>query len=116
MADLEHYRQSIQRLLEELYSYEHSSEKLRDSDVESQLVFDRDHDHYLMLDVGWDQKQFVYGTIVHIDIKDGKIWIQRNNTEISFAERLVAQGIPKDHIVLGLHSPFMRKASGYAAG
>ena len=116
MANLEQYRQSIQTLLESLYSYENSSNASGKGAVESQLVFDRDHDHYLMIDVGWDQKQFVYGTIVHIDIKDDKIWIQRNATEINLAERLMAQGISKDQIVLGLHSPFMRKASGYAVG
>lgn len=110
MADLNHYRSSIQNLLKELYSYDQSST----SAIESQLIFDRENDHYLMVDVGWEQKQFVYGTIVHIDIKNDKIWIQRNNTEINLAERLVSEGIPKQNIVLGLHSPFMRKASGYA--
>ena len=63
---------------------------------------------------GWEDKQFIYGTIVHIDIKGDKVWIQRNNTEINLAERLVERGIPKQNIVLGLHSPFMRKVSGYA--
>ncbi|ABW29755.1 XisI protein [Acaryochloris marina] len=112
MAELKDYRCLVEDLLRELHGYDHSSH----SDVESQLVFDAEHNHYLLIDVGWEQKQFVYGTIVHIDIKDNKVWIQRNNTEINLAERLVEQGIPKQNIVLGLHSPFMRKASGYAVG
>jgi hypothetical protein len=49
-----------------------------------------------------------------IDIKDNKIWIQRNNTEINLAESLVKRGIDKNNIVIGLHSPFMRQFSGYA--
>jgi hypothetical protein len=63
--------------------------------------------------VGWNQKEYVYGTLVHIDIKNGKVWIQRNNTEINLAERLVERGISKENIVIGLHSPFMRQFSGY---
>jgi XisI protein len=58
----------------------------------------------------------VYGTLVHIDIKNGKVWIQRNNTEINLAERLVERGVQKENIVIGLHSPFMRQFSGYAVG
>ncbi|MEO0988402.1 MAG: XisI protein [Cyanobacteria bacterium J06639_14] len=112
MAGLKDYRSLVEDLLRELHRYDQSSH----GGVESQLVFDAEHNHYLLIDVGWEQKQFVYGTIVHIDIKDGKVWIQRNNTEINLAERLVEQGIPKQNIVLGLHSPFMRQASGYAVG
>jgi hypothetical protein len=58
----------------------------------------------------------VYGTIIHIDIKDEKIWIQRHNTEINLADRLVESGVPKENIVIGLYSPFMRQFSGYAVG
>ncbi|MGC9523998.1 MAG: XisI protein [Limnospira sp.] len=82
--------------------------------VDSQMICDRDRDHYLLLDVGWRDKKYVYAVFVHIDIKDGKIWIQRNNTEINIAERLLEKGVNKDDIVLGLHSPFLRQFSGYA--
>jgi hypothetical protein len=113
MADLKEYRQIVQDLLTEIHSYSGS----RDRDgVEEEIVFDTDRDRYLLIDVGWEEKEYVYGTIVHIDIKNGKIWIQRNNTEINLAERLVEKGVAKADIVLGLHSPFMRKFSGYAVG
>jgi hypothetical protein len=109
MANVKEYRQIVQKLLEEIHSY-----SINSSEIEEEIVFDRDRDRYLLIDVGWHQKEYVYGTIVHIDIKDGKIWIQRNNTEINLAARLVESGIPKEHIVIGLHSPFMRQFSGYA--
>ncbi|MEO0348662.1 MAG: XisI protein [Cyanobacteria bacterium P01_A01_bin.15] len=113
MAELKDYRGLVEALLRELHRYDQSGQR---GGVESQLVFDVEHNHYLLIDVGWEQKQFVYGTIVHIDIKDDKVWIQRNNTEFNLAERLVEHGIPKQNIVLGLHSPFMRQASDYAVG
>ncbi len=111
MADLNEYRRVIQALLQEFHGYDQSGSN---HGVESQVVFDTEHDHYLLIDVGWEGKQFIYGTIIHIDIKGDKVWIQRNNTEINLAERLIEQGVPKQNIVLGLHSPFMRQASGYA--
>lgn len=115
MVDLNESQRIIQKLLTELHQNDQSGS---DQGVESQVVFDTENNHYLLIDVGWEGKQFIYGTIVHIDIKGDKVWIQRNNTEINLAERLVERlverGIPKQNIVLGLHSPFMRKISGYA--
>jgi hypothetical protein len=113
MVELKEYRQIIQDLLTEIRGYTGSSNT---SGIEEQVVFDTEHDRYLLIDVGWNQKEYVYGTLVHIDIKNGKVWIQRNNTEINLAERLVERGVPKENIVIGLHSPFMRQFSGYAVG
>jgi hypothetical protein len=112
MADIKEYRQIIQSLITEIHNYKNH----RNNGIEEEIVFDIDRDRYLLIDVGWDRKEYVYGTIIHIDIKDGKIWIQRNNTEINLADRLVESGIPKENIVIGLHSPFMRQFSGYAVG
>jgi predicted RNA-binding protein len=113
MADIKEYRKNIRILLEEIHGYDVSSGV---DGIEGQIIFDVEHDHYLLIDLGWEQKQYVYGAIVHIDIKEGKIWIQRNNTEIDLANRLVEMGVPKDDIVIGFQSPFTRQFSGYAVG
>jgi XisI protein len=113
MVDIKEYRKNIRDLLEEIHGYDVSSS---DSGIEGQIIFDTEHDHYLLIDVGWEQKKHVYGAIIHIDIKDEKIWIQRNNTEINLADRLVARGVPKNHIVIGFQSSFTRQFSGYAVG
>ncbi len=52
--------------------------------------------------------------MLHIDIKDNKIWIQHNSTEIPVAEELAERGIPKESIVIGFHSPFMRQFTEFA--
>ena len=54
--------------------------------------------------------------MLHIDIKDGKIWIQHDGTEEGIANRLVAAGVPKNDIVLGFQSPFQRKYTEFAVG
>lgn len=82
-------------------------------DIQSQAIFDRAGDHYLLMNVGWD-KRGVHGCLVHIDIIDGKCWIQRDGTEDGIAIKLEAADIPKDQIVLAFRSPEMRKYTGCA--
>lgn len=52
--------------------------------------------------------------MLHIDIKDGKIWIQHNGTERRIAQDLLELGVPKQDIVLAFHSPTRRKYSDFA--
>jgi hypothetical protein len=113
MANVARYREIIQQILIEIHSYSNSNNS---NGIDEEIVFDTERDRYLLIDVGWHNKEYIYGTLVHIDIKDDKIWIQRNNTEINLAERLLENGVAKTDIVLGLHSPFMRQFTGYAVG
>ncbi len=111
MDKLTLYRRHIRSLLERL-----NKPSFNATDVDSQMILDRERDHYLLLDVGWEKgSQRVFNCYVHLDIKDGKIWIQRNMTEVDLAEELAAMGVPKQDIVLGLHSPYKRQFTEYAA-
>ncbi|MBD1942398.1 XisI protein [Coleofasciculus sp. FACHB-712] len=108
MERLEHYRECVRKLLTEQATLEE-----RNPDIECQLVVDAEHDHYQLLDVGWEGLKRVYNCFIHLDIKDGKIWIQRNMTEVDIARELVKMGVPKEDIVLGLHPPYKRPYTGY---
>ena len=108
MDKLEHYRTCIQTLLEK-----HSQYKSREEDVESQLFFDTVRDHYQLMRVGWKGLKRIYYTVLHFDIKDGKIWLQQNTTDIDVGQELLEMGIPKEDIVLGLHPPYKRPYTGY---
>jgi len=48
-----------------------------------------------------------------LDIKDGKIWLQQNTTDIDVGQELIEMGIPQEDIVLGLHPPYKRPYTGY---
>lgn len=96
MVTVEEYRDRVQQLLAE-----YQKPKSLQAEVETQLVVDTKGDHYQLVNVGWDNDRRVYGVVIHIDIKDNKIWLQQNLTDQLVAEDLVALGIPKDHIVLG---------------
>jgi hypothetical protein len=102
------YREYIQTLLS---SY--ASNDVSDSEVEVQLICDTQRDHYQWMNIGWRQFNRIYQCVMHFDIKDGKIWLQQNLTEENPAEELVAMGVPKEDIVLGLHAPYKRQYTGY---
>ena len=84
-------------------------------DLETDLIFDVDRDRYQVVHVGWSNKRRVYGCILHLDIKDGKIWIQYDGTEGGIALELVDHGVQHD-IVLAFHSPFKRQFTEFAVG
>jgi hypothetical protein len=41
-------------------------------------VLDRAQDHYLLMAVGWDGHKRVHAPLIHVDIIDGKFWIQHD--------------------------------------
>lgn len=85
-----------------------------DDQVQIELIFDREHDRYLLVETGWQNNNRIYGTLLHIDILDDKLWIQQDGTEAGIAEDLVAAGVPKKQIVLGFKSPERRRLTEFA--
>jgi hypothetical protein len=82
--------------------------------VEVQYIFDTERDHYQLFLVGWEGDEWNHGCVAHLDLKNNKIWIQHNGTELGLADDLVAMGVPKEDIVLGFHAPYKRKYTGFA--
>ena len=111
MADVAHYRQLVQELLQG-----YSNIKANNEAVEAEAIFDPQRDRYQLVHVGWSNKRRDYGCVLHLDIKDGKIWIQHDGTEGGIANELVDRGVPKHDIVLGFHSPFKRQFTDFAVG
>lgn len=87
---------------------------LKDDETEVQLIFDIERNHYLLMFVGWHDQRREYDSLIHIDIKDDKIWIQSDGTEVGVANELVEAGVPQKDIVLGFKSPFKRQFTEYA--
>jgi hypothetical protein len=85
-----------------------------DDEVQAELVFDRDRDRYLLVETGWQNGYRIYGTLLHIDIINNKLWIQHDGTESGIAVELVAAGVPKDDIVLGFRPLEERKHTEFA--
>jgi hypothetical protein len=111
MARLTHYDQLIQDILREYADCKPSY-----GEVEVETIVDPVLGHYQLMTVGWDGQRRIHGCLLHVDIKNGKIWIQHDGTEEGIANRLVAEGVPKGDIVLAFHSPFKRRFTEFAVG
>ncbi len=111
MAGIENYQSYIEEIIKHYGSY-----KPAYGDVEVQTIVDKTNHHYQLMTVGWNDDQRIRGCMLHIDLKDEKIWIQHDGTEVGIANELVALGVPKEDIVLAFHAPYKRQYTGFAEG
>ncbi len=109
METVERYRAIVEKILEDYAAVPYAQKN-----YERELVLDRKRDRYLLLTLGWDGRRRVYGVVFHLDIRDGKIWIQSNSTDTELAPKLVRAGVLREHIVLGLLPPDARADTDYA--
>jgi hypothetical protein len=110
MGDLEAWRDLIERTLAE-----HVVDPVSHGDIRLYTVFDRAGDHYLVMAVGWDGTQRVHAPLLHVDILDGKVWVQHDGTEAGIARLFAEAGVPRESIVLAFKHPSRRKYTNYAA-
>lgn len=111
MDTVNRYRQIIRDTLTHYAQFQPAR-----GDVQIELVFDETQDHYELVYSGWNDHYRIHGSVLHLDIRDGKVWVQHDGTEHGIAEELVEKGIPKDHIVLAFKPPDIRPHTGYAVG
>jgi hypothetical protein len=104
------YREIVERLLTD-----HARIPFSHGELQLQTVFDRESDHYLLIVLGRDGGRRVHDCLIHIDIVDGKIWIQRDGTEYGIAKELLDAGVPREDIILGFRSPRFREEMAAAA-
>jgi hypothetical protein len=121
---VEQYRQIIKQLiLERAERRSHQPITPEGEGIETQAVIDCDtlpalsfayRDRYLLLHTGWRGNRRTHGCSLHLDIINGKIWIQHDGTEVGIATQLLEMGVPKDDIVLAFHSPYIRQFTEFA--
>jgi hypothetical protein len=110
MDKLSSYREIVKATLNPLLSRHYSG-----LDARNETVFDEANDRYLVVTVGWEPDiRRIYRPLVQLDIINGKIWIQHDNTEEGIAYDLEEAGIPKSDIVLAFHPEHVRPHTGYA--
>ena len=109
MDNLKHYREIIRELIQTYAQYQPSR-----GEVQIEVIFDETNDHYELMYAGWNGPYRIHGSVLHIDIRDGKIWIQHDGIEEGIAEELVKKGIPRDQIVLAFKPPEIRPHTDFA--
>ncbi|MEG4590122.1 XisI protein [Microcoleus sp. MOSTC5] len=108
MDSLNNYRKLVKQLLTE-----YAEIPVFDSGIQNEIIFDLENERYLLINIGWFNEQRIQHCVIHIDIIDGQVWIQANNTDRLIAEELVAAGVPAKSIVLGLQPPDVRPYTAY---
>jgi len=109
MEQINYYRETIRKLIQEYAQYQPSR-----GDVQIEVIFDEANDHYELMYSGWNGPYRIHGSVLHLDIRNEKIWIQHDGTEDGIANELVKAGIPHDHIVLAFKSPSHRRHTDFA--
>jgi XisI protein len=110
MDDLNRYRKILRDLIHTYAQYQPAR-----GEVQIEVIIDEAQDHYELMYAGWNGPYRIHGSVLHFDIRAGKVWIQHDGTEEGIAEKLVAAGIPRDHIVLAFKPPTIRPHTGYAS-
>jgi XisI protein len=109
MDKLEGYRQIIRTVLAPYTKITYANVPVRNI-----AVFDDQHGQYLIMSDGWHGVRHLHGCLIHIEIIDELLWVQRDGTEDGITDELVSAGISKQDIVLGFQEPSVRKYTGYA--
>lgn len=102
------------KIIRDVLDY-YASFKLSYGETENQLIIDEKKHVYELKIIGWKGSERIYGTTIHLEIKNELVWIHYDGTEDGVALKLEEKGIPKKQIVLGWLSPFSRKLSDYAS-
>lgn len=109
MDKLDRYREIIRTIVAEYASW-----FPHDDDIQTEVVIDGENDHFEILRVGWEEERRVHYASIHLDIINGKIWIQEDRTNRPVADALLKAGVPREDIVLGFHPASMRQYTDFA--
>jgi hypothetical protein len=83
-------------------------------DIEVDTVFDDDGGHYQLWNIGWQNKRRIHGCVLHLVLKNGKIWVQHDGIEDGITNDLLEAGVRQDEIVLAFFTPAERKHLPFA--
>ncbi|BAZ16551.1 fdxN element excision controlling factor protein XisI [Calothrix sp. NIES-4071] len=108
MDKLDLYREKVKTILTEYAEHKYSY-----GNIDVEKIFDKERDHYQILSIGWNNQKRIYNPIMHLDIKNEKIWIQENITEVDVAKELIEMGVPKSDVVIGFHPPEARQLTEF---
>jgi ketopantoate reductase len=109
MAEVAEYPRILRKILED-----HAQIKPAVGEIENELIIDERQGHFELMRTGWLKGNRVHGSVIHVDIRGGKFWIQHDGTEYGIARELLDAGVPKEHIVLAFNPPELRKYTDFA--
>ncbi len=112
MDRVNEYRSIVKQVLDEYYRLYAGSEN---PNFETFLLCDESQDQYLLMRLGWENDRRVNRNVIHLRLRDGRIWVEEDWTEQGVATDLLAAGVQRDEIVLGFQPPHLREYTEFAA-
>ena len=88
MDRTDEYRAIVKRLLQEV------ADMTPEENIRTEFVCDDALGHYQVGQVGWENKRRVDDVFLHIDVVDGKVWLQHDD-DLRIAEDLIALESPR---------------------
>lgn len=112
MEKIDHYKNIIKKELE----YRQAIRIANGPELTRHLVIDKNQTEFILIDVGWFKKRYISEIVYHIEIKDEKVWVHSDNTDVGIADYFVKEGIPKSEIVLAFLPKYAQELSEFAVG
>lgn len=109
MDRLNFFRETIPKVMQ--YYVDHPDSL---GNIKTTLIISQDQNHFLVIDEGWQKGMRAYGILVHAEICNDKIYIQRDGTEEGITDDLLREGVLESEIVLAFHPPEKRPYTGLA--
>ncbi len=76
--------------------------------------FDDENKQYIIRKLGWEKSSRIKQVVLHVALRNKKIWIEEDWTEDGVATYFLEHGVPNDDIVLGFQPPIMRPYTEFA--
>ena len=106
MDRLKTYDRTLQELVEQ-YAAEW---KLHDG-TSIEAVTDPEHGHYQIVRTGWKDGRFIHACLVHFTVRDQKVQLLKNDTDVEWDRELSDRGVAPDDIVLAFRQTVSQRVA-----
>ena len=105
MVALTNYAETVRDILTRVAGH---LKKLPKPGVETLLIEDAALGVFLLRRLGWHAGDRIDNAVIFARVRDGKVWIEDDHTDLSFFDELVRAGVPEADIVVGFQPPGSR--------
>lgn len=111
MGNVTTYAKSVRAILNRVAKH---LEQIAKPGIETLLIEDTTRGVFLLSRLGWHDGNRVDNVVIFARIRDAKIWIEEDNTDLCFADELVRDGVPREDIVLAFQPQELRHLTDFA--
>ena len=111
MGNVMTYADTVRSILKRVTEH---LKKIPKPGVETILLENDTRDVFVLIRLGWHERSRVNNIVIFARIRDSKVWIEQDNTDLCFADELLHAGIPGEDIVLAFQPPEYRHLTEFA--